>query len=99
MNLKSFFHVATALVVLASGLISGFAQTVSIPDPGLNAAIRAALQKPTGPLTVPDLLTLTTLSAGNRSISNISGLEAARNLRVLDLDNNSLTNFSMLGVL
>ena len=31
------------------------AQDAAIPDPGLNAAIRAALAKPTGPLTVQDM--------------------------------------------
>jgi hypothetical protein len=32
---------------------------VSIPDPGLNAAIREALQKPNGQLSQQDLLSLT----------------------------------------
>jgi len=35
---------------------------VSIPDPGPNAAIREALQKPTGPLAEQDLLNLTVLN-------------------------------------
>jgi len=39
------------------------AQEVSISDPGLNAAIRAALQKPTGRLTETDLLVFDYLSA------------------------------------
>lgn len=71
------------------------AQGVLIPDSGLNAAIRDALQKPSGPLTEQDLLSLTILSAGNRNISSVQGLETARNLRILDLDSNSLTNFSI----
>jgi len=37
------------------------AQEVTIPDPGLNAAIREALDKPIGPLTEQDLLSLTNL--------------------------------------
>src|SRR5262249_23950953 len=36
---------------------------VSIPDPGLNAAVREALQKPSGPLTEQDLLGLEVLNA------------------------------------
>jgi formylglycine-generating enzyme required for sulfatase activity len=71
------------------------AQEVSIPDPGLNAAIRDALQKPIGPLTQQDLLSLTNLDAGRRNVRSIVGLEAARNLVSLDLQSNDLTNFSL----
>jgi hypothetical protein len=85
--------VLSDLVILSRG------QEVPIPDPGLNAAIRMALLKPTGPLTAQDLLGLTNLSAGGRSISSVEGLEAARNLRILDLDNNSLTDFPITGLL
>src|SRR6266576_6588677 len=87
------------LLALASFVTSTLAQEVSIPDPGLNAAIRDALQKPVGPLTQGDLLSLTNLSARNRNVSSIAGLEAARNLVLLDLDINHLTNVSNLGAL
>src|SRR6185295_6819522 len=87
------------LLALMSLTISVLAQNVSIPDPGLNAAIRLALQKPIGPLTQQDLLGLTNLSAGGRSIGTVEGLEAARNLKILDLDNNSITNFTMASAL
>src|SRR5499433_1857692 len=80
-------------------LLSAGAQEVSIPDPGLNAAIRQALQKPSGPLTEQDLLSLTNLSAGGRNISSVEGLEFARNLRILDLGNNSITNFTIASAL
>ncbi|MFO1512870.1 MAG: SUMF1/EgtB/PvdO family nonheme iron enzyme [Verrucomicrobiota bacterium] len=80
-------------------LVSALAQEVAIPDPGLNAAVRAALLKPVGPLTEPDLLSLNLLSAGGRSITNVQGLEAARSLSILDLDANAITNFSIAGVL
>jgi formylglycine-generating enzyme required for sulfatase activity len=81
-----------ALLVLANFLSSACAQEVPVPDPGLNAAIREALQKPTGPLTEQDMLSLTVLSACCRGISSIQGLEAARNLTILDLHSNLLTN-------
>src|SRR2546428_555134 len=68
---------------------------VTIPDPGLDAAIREALQKPSGPLTEQDLLSLTVLNATNRNVSSIEGLEAARNLVSLNLQVNQLTNFSL----
>lgn len=83
--------VSLALIVEASRPISG--AEVSIADPGLNLAVRMALGKPSGSLTEADLLGLTLLSAGNRGIGSVEGLEAAHNLRLLDLVNNSLTNF------
>ena len=87
------------ILALAGLVPSTFAQEVSIPDPGLNAAIRDALHKPVGPITQQDMLTLTNLSAGNRTISSVEGLQAARNLQILDLDGNSITNFSIANVL
>jgi formylglycine-generating enzyme required for sulfatase activity len=84
-----------ALGVLASFATPTWADEVSIPDPGLNAAIREELNKPIGPLTDQDLLSLTNLSAGERNIQRTDGLDAARNLRFLDLDSNALTNFSL----
>jgi len=71
------------------------AQEVSFPDPGLNAAVRAALQKPFDPLTEQDLLSLTNLNASRRNVRSIEGLEAARNLVTLDLQINRLINFSL----
>ena len=74
---------------------SGTPQEVSVPDPGLNAAIRATLQKPAGPLTEQDLLSLTNLNASRRDVRSIIGLEAARNLVSLELQVNRLTNISI----
>src|SRR5437870_5308027 len=83
-------------VLIHAGFIASIhAQEVSIPDPGLNAAIRDALQKPSGPLTEQDLLSLTNLNARSRNVSSIDGVEAARNLVALDLQINHLTNFSL----
>ena len=73
------------LLALTCLLTSSQAQTVLIPDAGLNAAVRQALQKPTGPLSAQDLLSLTNLEAGARNITNLAGLEAARNLSDLSL--------------
>jgi len=86
-------------VIVGLGVASARAQEVVIPDPGLNAAIREALQIPAGPLTTQDLLGLTQLNAGGRNIRSVVGLEAARNLRILDLDGNSLTNFPIADAL
>jgi formylglycine-generating enzyme required for sulfatase activity len=86
---------AIAMMALTCCVTPTLAQEVIIPDPGLNAAVRAALNKPAGPLTQQDMLNLTVLNAHDKNISNLAGLEAARNLNTLLLFNNHLTNFSL----
>jgi hypothetical protein len=97
--METIFRFARSLLVIslvASCFITRMtAQEVSIPDPGLDAAIREALNKPVGPVTAQDMLGLTTLDARRRSISNLQGLETARNLFQLFLDSNSLTNLDL----
>lgn len=47
-----FIRALVLIVPVLTGFVaSTLAQSVSIPDPGLNAAIREALQKPNGPFT------------------------------------------------
>ena len=84
------------LLVLANFVGSISAQEVSIPDPSLNAVIREVLQKPAGPLTQSDMLSLTNLSAIFRNITNVQGLEAAQNLVSLDLQDNRITSVNIL---
>lgn len=91
---KIICYILPALI-MTGVMTSGHAQTVSIPDSGLNAAIRDALQKPSGLLTEQDLLSLTKLEASFRNVRNINGLEGARNLVSLDLGFNALTNVSL----
>ena len=102
-NMKTIIHflrfVALTILAVASFVASVRAQEISLPDPGLNSAIRDALGKPAEPLTEQDLLSLTNLNARNRNVSSIAGLESARNLVVLDLEINHLTNVSVLGAL
>ncbi|MDB6031230.1 MAG: hypothetical protein JWM16_1568, partial [Verrucomicrobiales bacterium] len=97
--MKINLHVVRPLMraaFLLTLLTSLHAQEVSIPDPNLNAAIHEALGKPAGPLTQSDMLALTSLGAVFRSITNVQGLEAARNLVVLDLQDNRITSFDIL---
>src|SRR5438094_4795095 len=96
---RRIFLPVLATLLLAGFMVSTRAQEVSVPDPGLNAAIRDALQKPSGPLTEQDLFSLTNLNASGRNISSVEGLEAARNLVGLDLNSNSLTNFAIASAL
>jgi formylglycine-generating enzyme required for sulfatase activity len=83
-----------SLLVLGGSLIATHAQ-ISIPDPGLNAAVRETLGKPAGLFTQSDMLSLTNLEAPNRNVSSIAGLEAARNLVRLNLSGNQLTNLTL----
>ena len=88
----------TSIIILAftfscSDLLS--AQTVNIPDPELQAAVRKALGKPDGEITVTDMESLTELDASHLmrdhsngeppNIKSIQGLESAKNLASLDL--------------
>ena len=91
-NIPLIRPLVLSLLVLASFVTTTLAQEVQIPDPGLNAAIREALQIPNGPLTEQDLLRLINLDAFSRDISSVEGLEAARNLERLFLDSNRLTH-------
>ena len=97
--MKTYLQIIHPLVLTALTLTgfatSALAQEVTIPDSGLNAAIRDALNKPVGPLNEQDLLGLTNLNASSRNISNIVGLDAARNLVSLSLQINRLTTFSL----
>ena len=78
---------------------------VGIPDTNLDAAVRAALR--TAGHTVPNELpmseelleSLETLTASNRNIADLSGLEAATELTSLDLENNDITDVSPLSKL
>src|SRR5437867_3120538 len=83
-------------LVLTTFVTSVLAQEVSIPDPSLNAAIRGALQKPAGPLTADELLSLSNLNAYNRGVRNLEGLGAAHNLTWLNLSFNQLTSLTLL---
>jgi len=90
-------RVATA--ILLWGFIAGFAGTsleaqviVSFPDPGLDAAIRQAIDKPDGDIYDTDLAGLTTLNAASRGISNLDGLEYCTSLTKLHLWVNRITS-------
>ena len=72
-------------------------QTVNIPDANLRNAIEKALAKTRGATITPaDMATLTTLSAIKQNITNLTGIEHATKLTVLDLRDNSISNLSPL---
>ncbi len=81
MQVKRFF---VTIIILFSLLLPSLsqAQQVSIPDANLAAAIREEIGNS---ITRQTLLNLTRLDAPNRGITDLTGLEHARNLRELNL--------------
>ena len=71
--------------------------TINIPDNNLRAKIETALGKASGdPISAAEMETLTSLTAQDASISNLTGLETATNLTTLKLGNNSIPDISAL---
>ena len=58
---------------------------VVLPDAGLQAAIREALNKPQGDIYASELAWLKELDAAHRGIQDLSGLEYCTNLEALGL--------------
>ena len=70
---------------------------VDIPDSNLRAKIETALGKASGdPISAAEMATLTSLSAQDAGISNLTGLEAATNLTTLHLGNNLISDISAI---
>ena len=86
------------ILAIASPAAEG-AEEVYIPDPGLEAAIREAIDKLYGPIYVKDLEGLTTLDAPERGIANLTGVEYCTDLESLYLSSNKITDLSPLSYL
>ena len=68
-----------------------------MPDANLRAAVRSALSLGNNDtLTQAGMADLTSLTARNAQISNLTGLEHATNLQKLDLRDNTISNISAL---
>ena len=91
---------AIACVLLIGLSLSGCGPTgdlvVTFPDPNLEAAIRETLNKPSGPIYASELAGLGSLSAVDRGIENLSGLQYCTNLTWLDLGFNQIGDVSPL---
>ena len=73
---------------------------VSIPDPNLAAKVREALRlAPSDAILTHTLLNLRRLYASRSLIRDLTGLEHAGNLQILDLRNNRITDLSPLAEL
>ena len=82
----------SGLTVTKENAIEVLEEAVNIPDARLESVIRRRLGKPTGPLTVDDLASLTIFSASAQSISDLTGLEFAINLSSLNLRHNQISD-------
>jgi len=67
-----------------------------LADPNLGTAIREALNKPSEPIHASDLTGISSLSASNRGIEDLSRLEYCTNLIELDLISNQISDISPL---
>jgi hypothetical protein len=74
---------------------------VNIPDPYLRLAIRQALHRPSGEITAAEMLSLTSLTSMHvhdyvHTITDLTGLEYAKNLSFLNLNYNLITDLTPL---
>ena len=69
---------------------------ISFPDRNLEAAIREAVDKPSGDIYEADMEKLTSLCAAARGIVSLTGLEHATSLTHLYLDSNNISDISPL---
>lgn len=77
-------------------LVPTFAHAIEFPDSKLEAALRGRLGIQDRPLTTGDLAALTELKAFERGISDLTGLEHATSLEVVDLECNDISDLSPL---
>ena len=72
-------------------------ESVELPDPNLRTEIERELGRMSiAPITAADMESLTTLYADRADISDLTGLEAAINLKKLDLAVNNISDLSPL---
>jgi Leucine-rich repeat (LRR) protein len=72
---------------------------VTFPDPNLETAIKEALNKPSEPIHASELAGLASLSASDRGIEDLSGLQYCTSLAELDLISNQIGDISPLASL
>ncbi len=101
MNSRQIITLSLLLTIVLGSI--AFAQVVDIPDPNLRAAILGALDivdRPDVMLDAPVLrFLLKDLNAGDRGISDLTGLEHATSLTLLLLHNNTISDLRPLSPL
>ncbi|MBN2506890.1 MAG: immunoglobulin domain-containing protein [Verrucomicrobia bacterium] len=87
-------QLATSGVV--TGAVARLEATVTFADPNLETAVRDALSIPSDPITPADLLALVELRVSGRGIANLTGLEWATNLAILEANFNAVRDLTPL---
>ncbi len=80
-------------------LVSAPTDVISFPDPNLEASIRSAINKPSGPIYRSNVESLTSLTAWGKGIVNLSGIENCINLEGLWVYQNNISDISVLSSL
>ena len=85
---RKFYEVNSTVPIIET-------DAVLIPDPNLASAIRQALTiQPTQQITTIDMVRLSSLTATNRGITDLTGLEHATRLESLDLTRNQIQDIT-----
>ena len=93
------FVVVVAILGGLANVTKGFVyadEVVIFPDPNLEAAIRKAIDEPTGDIYQSDLEQLTEFSPGYADIVNLTGLEHCTSLTSLKLWHNRISDIAPL---
>lgn len=69
---------------------------VHFPDKNFERVIRGTLNKPAGNITAAEMNSINKIEAKGYAISNLSGIEYAKNLTYLDLGENEISDISRL---
>ena len=96
--MKRLYTPVIVAVIFSSWFNVASAQVIYMPDANLAAAIREALDlAPDASITAGDLRRLITLEARGGQITDLTGLQYARQLEKLDLTDNQINDISLLG--
>jgi hypothetical protein len=91
--------IITAALFFPAPKVSAAGLVVKFPDPGLQAAVRQAINKPAGNIYQSDFQHVYDLDASSRNISNLTGLEYFTDLVALNLSGNQITDVTPLASL
>ena len=95
--MKRLYTSVIVAVICSSWFNVASAQVIYMPDANLAAAIREELElAPNASITAADLQRLTTLEAREGQITDLTGLQYARQLGELDLTDNQINDISPL---
>ena len=83
----------------AAPVLSKKAVEIAFADSGIEAAVRAQLNRPTGPVFDTDVVAITFLDAPRRGVQSLADLQHMPNLKRLHLQDNKLASLADLPLL